>query len=453
MKPKFLREKFALVSPLSPVFSPMGERARVREKSRVWPISCMTVLTMSYRLHHIQLKTLIGQIDITRYAVLLAFLVTFVAAFPARAQTVVADESILDNRLVEIQAKRGLDMLYNMQFEEANVLFSQIAERHPNHPVGPFLKALTVWWKILLDLSDTSHDAEFYAAMELVVERSERLLERDPGNFDARFFKGAALGFTGRLHSNRGEWFSAAMDGKDAMGYVLGVAEANPENDDFVFGKGIYDYYAALVPERYPFARPLMWLFPEGSKERGLRLLERCAREGYYLQTEAVYFLLQIYYVYEDYFEKSVEKVSWLREHHPRNPFFHTFEGRVYARWGYWRRAEDIFSEVLRRREAGWTGYNDAMTEQALYYLGRAALFNNDYRQALEYLLRLERLALRTSKDTYFKVLGRLRQGMAYDALGEREQAIARYRQVLRMEEWSGSHRRARRYLEDAYGG
>ena len=363
-----------------------------------------------------------------------------------------SQESILYNRLVKIQAKRGLELLYNMQFEEADVLFSKIANRHPEHPIGPFLKALNVWWKILLDLSDTAHDDRFYAAMEVVVRRSDRMLDRDPENFDARFFKGAALGFMGRLHSNRGEWYSAATNGKRAMDYVLGVAEANPENDDFVFGKGIYDYYAALVPQRYPFARSFMWLFPEGSIERGLRELERTAREGYYLQTEAVYFLLQIYYVYEDNFTKSVEKVSWLREHHPRNPFFHTFEGRVYAKWGYWNRARGIFQEVLERRGAGWTGYNAAMTEQALYYLGRAAMVTNDYERALAYLLRLERLSQRTPKDTYFKVVGRLRQGMTYDALGRRKLAAARYRQVLQMQEWSNSHERARRYLEDPYG-
>ena len=59
--------------------------------------------------------------------------------------------------------------------------------------------------------------------MDEVISRADRMLDRDPRNVDAMFFKGAALGFRGRLKSNRGEWFKAAMDGKKAMDYVLAV--------------------------------------------------------------------------------------------------------------------------------------------------------------------------------------------------------------------------------------
>ena len=385
----------------------------------------------------------------------LALFVLVAAALPAQreARAQASQPSVLDDAMVQFQAKRGLDLLYNMKYEQALALFDTIDRRYPAHPIGPFLKALDTWWKILADLSDTSHDEAFFAAMDEVIERSDRLLKRDAQNFDAMFFKGAALGFRGRLRSNRGDWFQSARDGLRAMDYVLGVAKKDPGNHDYVFGKGIYDYYAAAVRERYPFARPVMIFFPSGDKARGLAELERTARHGRFLQTEAAYFLLQIYYLFEQDFDKSVEYATWLRERYPDNAFFHTLEGRIYGRWGQWDRSERIFADVLARYKQRRTGYNAAAAEQALYYLSRARMSAGAYEQALAHLNQLEALGARNDRESYFKVLGLLRQGMTLDALGRREQAAVRYRKVLGMKDWADSHARAKEYLERPYRG
>lgn len=372
------------------------------------------------------------------------------AQTPARAGTATT-RSVLDDPYVRREADAGLDLLYNLRFDEAKRHFDRIDRRFPQHPVGPFLQALNTWWIILLDLSDTTHDAAFYAAMDEVIRRSDRLLRRDADHFDAMFFKGAALGFRGRLRSNRGDWLQAGRDGLRAMDYVLAVAKKDPRNADYIFGKGIYDYYAAVVPERYPFTKPIMAFFPDGDRKRGLRELELTARRGHYIQTEAVYFLLQIYYLFEENYDKSVEHVTWLRRRYPDNAYFHTLEARIYARWGFWDQTERIFSDVLARYRAGKTGYNEAVAEQALYYRARGRMAYNEYESALRYLNELERIGRKRPRTTYFEVLGRLRQGMALDALGRRKQAVERYRQVLAMQDLGDAHKRARRYLDRPY--
>jgi tetratricopeptide (TPR) repeat protein len=385
-----------------------------------------------------------------KFAVLLLLIVVVLYVRQATAQA--RGSSILDDPLVEYQTQRGLNLLYNFEFEQANRLFRQIDQRHPDHPVGPFLFALNTWWQILLDLSDESLDQKFFSEMDEVIRRSDRILRRDRRNFDAMFFKGAALGFRGRLRSNRGQWFPAARDGARAMDYVFAVADSDPNNADYQFGRGIYDYYAAVVPERYPYTRPAMVFFPSGNKERGLRRLERTASHGRFIQTEAAYFLLQIYYIFEDDREKSLHYARWLREEHPRNSFFHTFEGRVYARWGDWRNTERVFTDVLANYRAGRTGYNEASAEQALYFLGRTAMLYTRYDDALRHLRELDRIAARMDEDTYFKVLGRLRQGMTLDAMGRREEAVRMYRRVLAMRDWAGAHDRAEQFIERPFG-
>ncbi len=107
---------------------------------------------------------------------------------------------------------------------------------------------------------------------------------------------------------------------------------------------------------------------------------------------------------------------------------------------------------MLARFKQGQTGYNAAAGEQALYYLARSRMANHQHQDALGYLLQLEALSARNSDDTYFKVVGRLRQGMAFDALGQRSLAQDRYRQVLSMKDWSSAHKQARQYLKRPYG-
>jgi len=381
----------------------------------------------------------------------LALVLVWSLSPPVAAQS--STGSILDEPAFKATATRGLDLLYNMQFEQANAIFGVLAAQHPDHPVGPFLQALVPWWQILMDLSDESMDRQFFDAMDEVIARSDRMLRRNRRSVDARFFKGAALGFRGRHRANRRSFLPAARDGLRAMDYVISVAEDNPRNADYAFGRGIYDYYAAAAPERYPWSRPFVALFPAGSKSRGLAALHRTFRDGTYLQAEAAYFLLQIYYIFEPDYTKSRQFISFLRERYPQNAFFHTMEGRIEWRFGQWENSDRIFRAVMRGYGQGRTGYNAAAAEQALYYLAMAEFRRDNVSQALAHLARLERLADERPDNSAFVALGRLRQGMAHDIRGERDQAVRRYEEVLNLRDIAGSHDRARLYLRAPFRG
>jgi len=193
------------------------------------------------------------------------------------------------------------------------------------------------------------------------------------------------------------------------------------------------------------------WMIPDGDRERGLRLLERTARTGRYVQTEAIYYLTQVHYLYEEDFQDARHYVRRLRQRHPDNPYFHNFEGRVYAKWGRWNRAHEVFSEVVARSEDGQPGYNPHMEEIARYYLGRERLYQQEYEEALAHLERLDALTERDVEGNRFRILGALYEGMVYDAMGEREKAKRRYRDVLAMDDPVGVHDRAERYLSEPY--
>lgn len=363
----------------------------------------------------------------------------------------VAQSSILDSPAVRMEIMAGLEALYDMEFNRSKKQFSAVTGQYPDHPIGPFLEGLSLWWEILLNLSDTSKDEAFYTLMTEVVRRSDGLLDQEPNSFDAMFFKGMALGFRGRLRSNRRDWIRAAADGHRAMRYVLGVADSDTTNHDYAFGRGLYDYYAALIPARYPFARTITTFLPPGDRARGMAKLRRTATQGYFLRTEAVYFLVQINYLYERDYNASIDYVTELRSRHPDNSFFHTLEGRIHVSWGFWQSAVQVFTSVLDRYKNDRPGYNAAMAEQALYYLARARMEAGEPTEALSYLLSLEALMARSEVDSYFKAAGRLLQGMTHDVLGQRERAEARYEEVLEMPDRGSLHQRAQAYLKNPY--
>ncbi|HUO87510.1 MAG TPA: hypothetical protein VM617_08955 [Thermoanaerobaculia bacterium] len=367
------------------------------------------------------------------------------AGGPAKSVSLLRDPGFV------VASERGLGHLYQAEYAAADRQFASIAARYPGHPVGPFLCALPLWWQILADPHDTSHDARFSAAIEQAIAASDRRLDRDKRDLDGRFFKGAALAFRGRFRSLRGDWLTAAFDCKRALALVREVQHLDPANADLAFGSGLYDYFADVLPARYPLLKPATLLMTEADRRRGLRTLERVATRGRFSETEAAYFLFQINMFFEEDFAESERWAHWLRRRHPGNPVFHELEGRLYARWGRRDRARRIFADVLDRWRAGAPGYTQAQAERALYVTAVIDMRDGDHRAALAGLAHLDRLPEAGGRERPLQTLGRLRQGMALDALGQRGAAVGRYRQVLARGDVDAAHERARGLLARPY--
>ena len=117
---------------------------------------------------------------------------------------------------------------------------------------------------------------------------------------DALFFKGGSIGFRGRLRAFRESWLKAADDGREALPIVEEAASLDPNNMDVQLGFGIYNYYAAVIPNENPLIKPLMIFFPDGDKEKGIQQLKNTAFNGKFAKYEARYFLMTLYYRYEN---------------------------------------------------------------------------------------------------------------------------------------------------------
>jgi hypothetical protein len=305
----------------------------------------------------------------------------------------------------------------------------------------------------LINIDDESRDDIFIETMDEVIALCDSLLEANPSNVTALFFKGGALGFQGRLRANRSSWIKAANDGRRALPIVQRAFAIAPDNNDILLGIGIYNYYASTIPERYPLVQPVMVFFPAGDKKKGIEQLQTASRNARYAAIEAEYFLLQLHYNYERQYVRALEISTSLYQRFPNNVLFHRYMGRSLFILSKYAEAEVVFSEILQRTTARREGYGDFVRREAHYYLGMIAMQNRNLNDALRHFYACDELCRRLDKkeQSGFMVLTNVRIGMIYDLQKKRDYAVAQYQKVVAMKNFENSHALAQKYLKDPY--
>lgn len=354
---------------------------------------------------------------------------------------------------IESHLRKGIEYIYNLSFDSARAEFRDVIKVKPDHPAGYFFLATVEWWNILIDLNNTSRDEHFYSMLDNVVDVCDKRLDKDEDDIAALFFKGGALGFQGRLHGNREDWVKAANAGRQALPIVQDAYKLAPENYDILLGIGIYNYYADVVPEKYPFVKPLMIFFPKGDKKKGIEQVRKASERATYANVEATYFLLQLLQNYEGRYAEALALALRLHERFPRNPVFHKYVGRCYTATNQWPDAEKTFTEILGLVRERRLGYADLLEREAHYYLGLNDFNQGRYDAALQHLYRCDDLSRILEKDeqTGFMVLTNLRMGMIYDIQSRRQLAVEQYHKVLKMDDFQNAHAQAAKYLKNPF--
>ncbi|MBI3004525.1 MAG: hypothetical protein HYY49_03820 [Ignavibacteriales bacterium] len=354
---------------------------------------------------------------------------------------------------IDLQIQQGIDHIYNIEFKKADSLFSDVIRKRPDHPVGHFFRAMVVWWQILTNFEDESQDQKFTDMLESVVDMCEKRLDKNPRDVTALFFKGGAVGFRGRLRANRSKWLGAANDGIVALPIVRKAYEIDPKNYDVLLGIGIYNYYAEVVPDKYPVVKPFMIFFPSGDRKKGLEQLDLASRHSKYARTESSYFLMQNYFVFEKNYIKALEIARELHKRYPRNPLFHRYLGRCLVSVGFLSDANEEFVEIEKRFREKHMGYDVYDGREAYYYIGKYDFLAGRLEKAMVNLLTCDSLSRKIDKEgpSGFMSLANLLMGMIFDLQYKRGYAVQQYRKVLAMKEYETSHQEAKKYMEKPY--
>jgi len=339
---------------------------------------------------------------------------------------------------------RGLDLGYNLDYEEALTAFRAAIDAEPNHPAAYRLVAATMWINALFRQgavtaedylgqarSETARqpiaqgfDSAFHVNMDRALELADKQLREHPNDADAHFQVGAAYAFL--------TTYKATVEGRLAGGFRTARRAYNeheraltldPQRHDAGLTVGLYRYGVSTLSAPLRLLAGLVGF--GGGRERGLRLVEEAAAYPSDVQTNARFTLIVIYNREQRYGD-ALRVIHELQQLYPRNRLLWLEAGSTALRAGRFDEArlaiEDGMSRLARDarprafgEEARWRYYRGA----ALVGLRRVEEAQRDLRFVLE-------------AEAAEWLRGRAHQelGKIADLAGNRAEAIAEYRQA-----------------------
>lgn len=338
---------------------------------------------------------------------------------------------LIMNNAIQTDAGKAVNHMYNFKFDEAEREYRWFKYKYPTHPMPYFLLGLNEWWKIVPNTDNPMYDDRCLAYMDSTILYAERLYDDSDNKVEASFFLSAAYAFKGRLYSERKKWVKAASAGKSALKYLEKCRSYTDLSPELQFGDGLYNYYVEWIPKEYPMLKPILWLFPDGNKEKGIKDLEKVANNAFYTRMEARYFLLQIYGM-EKQNEKAYQLAKYMHDNFPDNPYFHRYYARNAFLNGRGLEAEAEAKSILARIDHHMVGYEGVSGRYAAYIL---AYINQYYYRNFEvakvYYNQTIGFAIATNaKQSGYHISSLMGLGKIAQTEGHLDEAINFYKQV-----------------------
>ena len=193
------------------------------------------------------------------------------------------------------QEQRTLDLIYNMEFDEALRAAQHLIDLAPTHPAGYFYRAATYWQRRLI-AHDPHQRATLLSHFQESTRRARTMAERLPEAqaAEAAFYLGAVYGMQARMHFVEQQYIRALLAAKQGSAYLQQCVARAPDWYDAYAGLGTYQYVLSRVPGVW---RSIVQQFVgiPGDRDKGLQALEQARTAGRLSVPEAGSLLAKIY--------------------------------------------------------------------------------------------------------------------------------------------------------------
>ena len=342
---------------------------------------------------------------------------------------------------------RGIHLLYNSEFNDAEKIFQKVITEFPHRPIGYFYLAMVTWSKLASGFWSPGIVNKYKERIDTTIQIANSRIENGIADSFDFFYLGGALGFKGRFELMKDKWVSSFFSASNAVEALKTCSNMDPNNRDVLLGLGIFDYYTASLSGVLKFLSYL--LLHKGNKDEGLRKLNIAAKEAVYSKTEAKSMLLHIYLFGEKDFIKALPFAEYLEKRYDKNPRFKLLKGVTYLYLDMDLKYRNTLNDLRKRSlRASSSKIASLWHRRALYLESIYYLFRADY---LEARLRLEMILEKADPENDPRMVAWpiVKIGMSYDLEGNRKEAIKYYRQVLKMENGSGAQFLAKKLLKE----
>lgn len=310
-------------------------------------------------------------------------------------------------------------------------LGERVAER-PDDPLCAYVELLARVWDLEQSPATEARDRDFLRRVERVVALCDARLARDPGDTRARFARGAAWGVRSRLHLARVQKGDAARSAVKMRADLLAIPRGDALFGEALFGVGLYDYYADLLPRMFKLLRFLARI-PGGDRERGLEQIEAAERRAVLHRSEAQAQLFDIYAFYEERHDDALARMLALHRRYPDAPLWGLrLAEHQRERLGLFADSAATARALVEAAEAGHTNFAPVVGLMARVALGEAWLADLRPSRA--------RAAVLPAKDgsplaAWIAPRARLVLGRSLELEGDREGALVHYRLAAQSKE------------------
>lgn len=246
-----------------------------------------------------------------------------------------------------------LDKIYSFDLDGAISDARQMQQSLPEHPIGFLLESEALWWKIWCRSMEFKYgmtdarrrqklDVDYLfslAAARALSLSGSRLRQRESA--EMHLYAGLAEADGARLFALRGENRNTARAAVRAREHLLRAKLLDPDLFDADTGLGLYNYYVDTLSAIARILRFFMGI-PGGSKQDGVRLLERAIANGLLTSELARFYLALNLHRYDLQYARALALLAPLAEKYPSNPLFQLARGDLLAKLG--RHAEALHS-------------------------------------------------------------------------------------------------------------
>jgi len=278
--------------------------------------------------------------------------------------------------------RRGIEFLYNLEYEAALTNFAALLPKWKDHPAPWFFTAMVWWIKWSQDDEIKRSGDIFMRHIEVAMEKARAILARSPKDSAGIFYLAGSLGFAGRHAFAANNLPKAISSGWEAYQLLKKNESSFDEDKDVLLGHGIFNFYAGRLPESAKaFAR---LLGVQGDWRLGLDQLKQVMNEGTFARTEAEYTLSYVY-TYDLRDGNTGSRYSkGLMDRYPRNPEFRLQYGENLLSMGRHAAAKELIEEGLALIEQGF--YKTIPRFRFYSLLGKITLSERKYEDVLRWL-------------------------------------------------------------------
>ncbi len=338
--------------------------------------------------------------------------------------------------------RHALDQLYDGRPEQALTALGRAREGAPEDAVGAYLESLVAIWKLEQYPPSAAADRDLFRRIDEATRLADAALRKDPRDLRALLARGAAHGVRSRFHLFRAQRSEAAQAAVRMREDLLKVHEADPGCVDALFGLGLYDYYADVLPK---LAKVLRFLarMPGGDRERGLNRIESAGEGSLFHDDEVQAQLYEVYAFYEKDPDRALSEMRGMRRRHPGWPLWALkLAEHLRDRMGRYADSAAVAREAVEAGQKGQVNYQGAAGLLARISLGESLLRDLRFAEARRELLLVKEGPPQIA-DTLLRA--RLLLGRALELEGDRESAVAHYRRAA-----TAADREVRRQAEAA---